>query len=330
MGINLKTIQPHKVSRQLSGYITYLYGPGGSGKTTFGSQMPKPLILAFEKGYNALPGVMVQDITSWGEMKQVLRQLDDPEVKEMFSSIIIDTADIASQLCERYVCSQLGIENIGDGGWSVNGWAKVKKEWETTFRTLAMKGYAVLFISHSKEKLFKRKDGTEYDGILPSCSKAYNEIIRNMCDLEGYINVDNNDRKLVLRWQDETIECKSRFALIEPVIPFSYDSLVKALNEAIDAESKLTNGKFVTNEEIEYTIPTIYDFDKIMEEFNITITNLSKETNFAEFWAPRITEIVERYLGKNKKVSECSRDQAELLSLIVDELKAMISEHTKA
>lgn len=326
MGINLKNIQPHKVSRQLSGYITYVYGPGGSGKTTLGSQMPKPLILAFEKGYNALPGVMVQDITSWGEMKQVLRQLDDPEIKEMFSSIIIDTVDIASQLCERYVCSQLGIENIGDGGWSVNGWAKVKKEWETTFRTLAMKGYAILFISHSKEKMFKRKDGTEYDGIVPSCSKAYNEIIRNMSDLQGYINVDNNDRKLVLRWKDETIECKSRFALIEPVIPFSYDSLVKALNDAIDAESKLNNGKFVTTEEITYSEPTIYDFDKIMTNFNSIIGTLSKEGNFGEYWAPRITEIIERYLGKGKKVNECTRDQAELLSLIVDELSAMISE----
>ena len=46
MGINLKSLSPHKVSRDLSGYITYIYGPGGAGKTTFGSQMPKPLLLA--------------------------------------------------------------------------------------------------------------------------------------------------------------------------------------------------------------------------------------------------------------------------------------------
>ena len=133
MGINLKDLQPHKVSRDLSGYITYIYGPGGAGKTTFGSQMPKPLIIAFEKGYNALPGVYAQDVTTWGEMKQVLRQLDDPDVKGMFSSVVIDTVDIASQLCQKYLCSQLGIESIGDGGWGVNGWAKVKKEWENTF-----------------------------------------------------------------------------------------------------------------------------------------------------------------------------------------------------
>lgn len=58
MAINLLDIQPHKVSRDLSGYITFLYGPAKSGKTTFGSKMPGALILAFERGYNALPGVM--------------------------------------------------------------------------------------------------------------------------------------------------------------------------------------------------------------------------------------------------------------------------------
>lgn len=67
MAINLLALQPHKVSRDLSGYITYLYGPGGAGKTTFGSQMPAPLLLAFERGYNALPGVIAQDISSWGK-----------------------------------------------------------------------------------------------------------------------------------------------------------------------------------------------------------------------------------------------------------------------
>jgi len=58
MAINLLALEPHKVSRDLSGYITYIYGPPKSGKTTLGSQMPKPLLLAFERGYNAIPGII--------------------------------------------------------------------------------------------------------------------------------------------------------------------------------------------------------------------------------------------------------------------------------
>ena len=86
----------------------------------------------------------------------------------------------------------------------------------------------------------------------------------------------------------------------------------------------------VTDEKITREEATTYDFDKILEEFNAIITSLSKETNFAEFWAPRVTEITDKILGKGKKVSQCSREQAELLSLVVDELKAMVSEHTNA
>lgn len=162
MAINLLALEPHKVSRDLSGYITFLYGPAKSGKTTFGSKMPGHLLLAFERGYNALPGVMAQDITTWGEMKQVVRELKKPEVKAVFKSIIIDTADLAAECCQKYICNQLGIENIGDGGWSTNGWAKYKKEFEDVFRTLTQLGYAVLFISHDKEKTIKPQNTAEY------------------------------------------------------------------------------------------------------------------------------------------------------------------------
>ena len=114
MPINLLTIQPNKVSRDLSGYITYIYGAAKVGKTTLCSKFPKSLILAFEKGYNALPGVMVQDITRWSEFKEVIRELKKPEVQDMFKSIIVDTVDVAGSLCEKYICNQLGIDSIQD------------------------------------------------------------------------------------------------------------------------------------------------------------------------------------------------------------------------
>lgn len=322
MAINLKALQPHKVSRDLSGYITYIYGPGGAGKTTFGSKMPKPLLLAFEKGYNALPGVIAQDVTTWGEMKQVLRQLDDPEVKDTFKTIIIDTVDIASQLCEKYICNQLGIENIGDGGWTTNGWAKVKREWETTFRNITMKGYAVVFISHSKDKTFKRKDGTEYNQIVPSCSTAYNEIIKNMSDIMGYIDVNAGQRTLILRSTDESVDCKSRFSQIASAIPFGYDNLVKALYDAIDKEAQETNNSYVTDAREQVTEAPVYDYDALMKEFQDIIGKLMSENQ--PYYAPRVTQIIDKYLGKGKKVSDATIAQVELVYLIVDEIKSTL------
>lgn len=91
MAINLLALQPHKVSRDLSGYITFVYGRPKTGKTTLASQAEKALLLATERGYNAIPGIIAQDITSWGEIKQVVRELKKPEVQETFKTIIVDT-----------------------------------------------------------------------------------------------------------------------------------------------------------------------------------------------------------------------------------------------
>ena len=319
--INLKELQPHKVSTDLSGYMTYIYGPGGAGKTTFGVQANNPLLLAFEKGYNALPGVYAQDITSWGQMKQVLRELKDKDVKNMFSTVVIDTVDIASSLCEKYICSQLGVENIGDGGWKVNGWSKVKKEWEETFRTISMEGYSLIFISHSKDKKFVRKDGTEYNQIVPSCSSAYNEIIKDMVDIQAYIDVTDGERKLVLRSLDNEVECKCRFAMMEPEIPFSYDNLVSALNRAIEAEAKATDGKFITEEKIKVVETPTYDYNGLMEEFQTIVGNLMAKDE--ALYKPKIVEITNKVLGRGKKFTECDVSQVELMDLVVSELKTL-------
>lgn len=117
MAINLLNIQPHKVSKDLSGYITYIYGAPKTGKTTLATQMDGSLLLAFETGYNALPGVIPQDITTWGQMKEVYRELKKPEVKEHYKAIIVDTIDIAADRCKKYICNQNGIEDLGELGY---------------------------------------------------------------------------------------------------------------------------------------------------------------------------------------------------------------------
>jgi hypothetical protein len=323
MAINLLEVTPHVVSRDLSGYITFLYGPAKVGKTTFGSKMPGHLILAFERGYNALPGVMVQDIATWGEMKQVVRELKKPEVKAVYKSIIIDTADVAADACQKYICNQLGIDNIGDGGWATNGWAKYKKEFEETFRTLTQLGYAVVFISHDKEKTIKPQNTNEYQQITSSIQSSALSIIENMSDIIGYAHpkVTENGTRMVLtlRSSDNSVRCGCRFKYIPAEIDFSYEALTKALNEAIDKEAAETNNKFVTNERQEVPVIMEYDYDALMAEFQDLVGVLVQR---GESNIPKITSIVERYLGKGKKVSDSTPDQAEFIYLIVNDIRA--------
>jgi hypothetical protein len=323
MAINLLEVKPHVVSKDLSGYITFIYGPAKTGKTTFGTKMPGHLILAFERGYNCLPGAMAQDIQTWGDMKQVLRELKKPQVREMFQSIIIDTVDIAADLCQKYMCNQLGIENIGDGGWATNGWAKYKKEFEDTFRSLTQLGYAVVFISHDKEKTIKPQYGNEYQQIGSSMQSSAYSIIENMADIIGYahpkVNSEGQSKVvLTLRSFDNSVRCGGRFKYIAPEIDFSYDALTKALNEAIDKEAAETNGMYVTEEKMQAPEIREYDYDALMNEFqDLAGKILQKDANNGA----KISQIIERYLGKGKRIVETSRDQAEFIDLIVSDMK---------
>lgn len=273
-----------------------------------------------EHGYGALNVEMPVDITSWADLKSILRQLDDPDIKNNFNVIIFDTVDKAAALCEKYVCNQLEIENIGDGGWGTNGWAKVKREWETTLNTLQMKGYTLFFISHSKDKTFKRKNGTEYNQIVPACPNTYNEIVRNLVDIEAYATIEDGQRKLIIRSADDSVECKSRIKYLASEVPFSYEDLSSAISAAIAKEEEMKGSDAVTSErEAPVKLENTYDFDALMKEFQSAV---QKIVNSNPANAGKITSIVDKYLGKNKKVSEASPEQAELVYLIVEEVKA--------
>ena len=324
MALDLLAIEPNKVSTDLSGYITYIYGEGKTGKTTMASKMKNALLLAFEPGYKAIPGIRAQDITSWAQVKQVQRQLRDPKVKEAYKSIVVDTVDIAAALCEKYVCSQAGVERLNDVPYG-QGWTKVKKEFEETFRAIAQDGYALFFISHSKDKVFKAKDGTEYNQIVPSCPTTYNEIVKNMADIyafaEKYLDEAGENRvRLNLRSPDNRADTGCRFKYIVNTNNFEYSDLEKALEDAIETEAQMTNNaSLFTDEKVKAVEVVNYDYDALMAEFQSIVSVLMEKDN--NFYTPRITQIVDKYLGKGKKVSEATRDQAEFIFLIIAEMK---------
>lgn len=332
MAIDLLSLTPHKVSRDLSGYITYIFGAGGTGKTTLASQMDRALLVACERGYNALPNVMAQDVTSWSEMKQVVRELKKPAVQETFKSICIDTIDIAADLCEKYICNREGVEKLGDIPWG-GGYKLMKKEFEETFRAITQMNYALFFISHAKDKVFKREDGSEYNQIVPSLAPSYNEIIRNMSDLQGYAHQvrhedGTSEVMLTLRSPNGEIECKSRFKYIEPEISFNYESLSKALADAIDKEAEVNGGQFVTDESAPKTKEKQLDFESMMAEFKDLTHKLQKSAGgeFKTKWAPKIVEITNKYLGVGKKVNDCTPAQAEQVELILLDLKDLVGQ----
>lgn len=324
MSINLLNIKPNKVSRDLSGYITYIYGKPKTGKTTLASQIEGALLLAFEPGYRALPGVMVQDVTSWAEMKQVYRELKKTEVKDTFRAVIVDTIDIAAEKCQKYILDQNGIEDLGDLGYG-KGWSKFKAEFNEIFRGLTQLGYTVVFLGHEKEITIKDANGNDKLVVRPALSSSARTVIAGMADIFGYAHQKKAGEMsvLTLRSPDGSIECGGRFKYLKAEIPMNYNALIDALREAIEKEAAEYNGQYVTDEKI--AVPTEedkkYDFDAMMKEFNEIVAKLMQQEQSN---AAIITSIVEKYLGKGKKAGDCTPAQCEHLDLILIDLRDLL------
>ena len=336
--INLLDITPHQVSRDLRGYSVFFYGDPKSGKTTIATKFPRHLLLAFEKGYNAIPGAMAQPINTWGEFRKVLRQLKDEKVKEKFETIIIDTADIAYDYCEKYICANA---KRGDGGVGVDsiadipfgkGYGFVSKEFDDCLRSIVQMGYGLVLISHAADKTFKDEAGNEYNQIVPTLDKRARNIVSRLCDIIGYSRaVMENDKlvtKLFIRGTPRYM-AGSRFKYTPDYIDFTYDALVKAIGDAIDEQMKTDGKEYFTDARNNLHTEAIeLDFDALLETFNSIVNNLiekESEEKFTSYWQPRIVQITEKYLGKGQKVSNCSREQTEALDLIVSELKDLVT-----
>ena len=336
--IDILNIQPHQVSRNLKGYSVFFYGEEKSGKTTTASKFPKTLLLAFEKGYNALPGVMAQPISSWSDFRKVLKQLHNDAAKAMYETIIIDTADIAYDLCEKYICANakrpdggFGVDAIGDVPYG-KGYTLLAKEFDECLRSIVQMDYGLVLISHAVDKTFKDEQGQEYSKIVPTLGSKPRNIVSRMCDIIGYSRVvqnqdGTNSTKLFLRGTPRYV-AGSRFKYTPDYIDFTYNNLVDAIGDAIDKQMQEDGEQYFTDEKqnLYKAAVTPLNFDALLDEFNTIIEELisKDEARFGEYWAPRVTEIVERYLGKGIKVNDCSREQVEALDLILSDLKDLL------
>ena len=319
---NLLDITPHQVSRDLRGYSVFFYGEAKSGKTTIATKFPNHLLLAFEKGYNAIPGVMAQPITSWGEFRKALRQLRDEKVKERFETIIVDTADIAYDYCERYICSNANVDTIGDIPYG-KGYKLAAKEFDECLRSILQMNYGLVIISHDQDKTFTDEQGKEYNKIIPTLENKARLVCERTCDIIGYSRIveteDGAKTKLFLR-ETPRFMAGSRFKYIAPSIDFNYNELVKAIADAVDAEANEHGSAAVVAEAVNlHTADKIYNFDEMMKEFQTVVGDLVNSGT----QPAKITDIVERHLGKGKKVTECTEAHAEQLDLILYDLKQL-------
>ena len=116
---------------------------------------------------------------------------------------------------------------------------------------------------------------------------------------------------------------------------FTVESLTAAIQEGINKKRELENAT-VTSFEEQQKLNEVeeLDFDALRTEFNTIIANIPGSTDtdcvteegkkFKEYWTPKIIQITEKHLGKGARVSKCTENHAEALSLIIDDIKELL------
>lgn len=326
MAIDIFSIKPSVISRDLKGKFVCIYSLPKVGKTSLACQFPKNLLLGFEHGWNAIAGAKAIDIQKWADFKLVLRQLEKPEAKEMYDTITIDTIGIAWDLCEQYICAQNGVQKISDIAWG-GGYSACKKEFESCLRKITQLGYGLVIIAHVEKRIEKRADDSEIEILGPAIPKRAYEIVNQLVDIIGYIDITwdaegNSERWLYTR-KTPTVMAGSRFKYLAPRIKFGYQELVDAIADAIEKSEELDGAQVVDKQE--RVVEDKLDFNSLMEEAHSLWNELVHPDDGGDAeMAKTILKKIEIIFGHSTKISEITEDQVDLLQLVVLDMKDLL------
>lgn len=329
--VDIFNLKPHVVSRDMSGKTILIYGGYKTGKTTNACKFPKPLLVGLEKGYNLIPGVLAAPVNNWREMIQVKDQLikdmkryKKGEIEEpTYKTIIIDTADLAWDMCGAYIAQQAGKEYCDDVGYG-KGPKHAKLVFSDYFQELSKAGYALVIISHCTKSIVK--DGNvDVVSAKPSLHDSALEVLAGMVDLIAYADVITNEdgtTQTILRMRGNSkYLAGSRSPYTSEFVPFTYDALADDMAKAVDRIEVDGSGSVTSAPNNPYEVAPQISFAELMEKVKTQAETL-RQAGYAE----KYRAIVDKHIGKDKKAKDCTEAQAELLGIVSDALETEIEE----
>ena len=339
-GIDIFSAPKSVIADWLEGKVILIYGGNNLGKSAQATRFPKPFVIACEMGLNGIDGVPYAPVTRWSDFKSIVRQFTGAtkeKAKEMYSTIIVDEVYASSIYCQDYVCSTYGdgALTMADGDTKHNLYQLYEKEYFRQINLLVSAGYTVVFIAHAQTD-------SQTKFISPKGDKRCMNPIIDKCDYVVYLKSNGVDaegrviKSSAYLAQTNEFFARARIEYTPTYIKeFTAENLTAAIQEGINKKREIENAT-VTSFEEQQKLNSVEElnFDKLISEFNNIVANIpgSSDINctteegikFKEYWAPKITQITEKNLGKGKKVSQCNENQTEALSLILADLKDLI------
>ena len=195
------------------------------------------------------------------------------EVTSKIEFVSIDTVNQAKQFAKDYMINKYNEKRISESKNEITnfneiGWGKddeLESMLMDLINSLIDAGYGVAEVSHIKDKKINKDTEDERIQVVPDLLDSERNYLVGAADIEIQIVIEdktiekakkNEDKKLLKSavveqetWMylraNADKEAKSRFAFLPEKIPYGYDNLVKAIEEAVDKE--IEYGKNIYN-----------------------------------------------------------------------------------
>ena len=238
--------KPSPPSVKLSDYVWHFYGEPGVGKTPLANQFPNALFISPEPGPAALHAAAVE-AGSWQDLKLAIDAVRNEE--HGYKTVILDTVDVAYNLCATHVCETNGWIDVADGDWG-RGWRAVDREWTNMIATLRSLPLCTVFIGHEKreeimERVGSRDVATGRHRVSTALPRSARNSLHSAMDFILRCEfTEENERVLrtqPLEGKRERIEAKARGhegAMLPETVGMSYKELRAAFRDSFGKESK--------------------------------------------------------------------------------------------
>jgi hypothetical protein len=232
-----------------------VYGTEGIGKSTFGSQAPKPIFIQTEDGLGEIACDKFPLASTYDEVVAALADLRTEQHE--YETVVIDSLDWLERLVWDKLCAQYGVNSIEkvDGGYA-RGYTHALAYWREIVEHLNAlrnhRGMVVLLIAHSKVERFEDPESSSYDRYSPRLHKHAAALITEWCDavlfatrkfrtqsedagfskkrtIAHAIGTDGGDRILRCVGGPSCI-AKNRYGIVEE-LPLSWAAFVAALSK---------------------------------------------------------------------------------------------------
>ncbi len=222
-----------------------IYGPPGSGKSTFGASAPDSLIIDCENGAGAIKCSRTPYLGTWPEIQQwllAIEQADHP-----YKVIAIDTLDWLLRRIEEHVSGCQGkidsTLNRSHGGYG-NG-KQVLKNYVyqillPQLDRIINRGIAVILLAHAKRTEITDIDGITIEKSTPEVPEGYLNVMVEWSDFVCMVRLDAEGHRQLITQETPRSLAKNRYNL-PAVLDFTWPAFAGAvaagLNQSFARES---------------------------------------------------------------------------------------------